>query len=204
MAIPRFEVIALAVLLLAAPVGGSEECPGDLNGDGVVSIDELLTAVQSALVGCPPPPGPRFVDNGDGTVTDRHTGLMWEQKVAGQGCLHCSGDRYEWPAAMSEWITRVNGGVVDDPFGPPQRGLGGHTDWRVPTLEELRSIADCGTVQGCLDPVFGPRCEPFLYLSSTTFSGSATTVFAVEFFRGVVIGAGKTTDHCVRAVRGLR
>jgi hypothetical protein len=74
----------------------------------------------------------------------------------------------------------------------------------VPTLEELLSIADCGTVRGCLDPAFGPRCEPFLYFSSTTFSGSAITVFAVEFFRGVVIGAGKTTDLCVRAVRGSR
>jgi hypothetical protein len=199
MAIPRFEVIALAVLLIAAPAGGSEECPGDLNGDGVVSIDELLTAVQSALVGCPPPPGPRFVDNGNGTVTDRHTGLMWEQKVAGQGCLHCAGDRYDWPAAMSEWITRVNGGVVDDPFGPPQRGLGGHTDWRVPTLEELRSIATCETVP-CLDPVFGPvtTCP---YQSSTRLATAPTIVFAVEFHNGTVTGVATHTGHCVRAVR---
>lgn len=34
----------------------------------------------------------RYQDNGDGTITDLNTRLMWEKKVAGTGCLHCVDD----------------------------------------------------------------------------------------------------------------
>src|SRR5437870_3351025 len=43
----------------------------------------------------------RFVDNGDGTVTDNQTGLQWEQKVAGSSCLHCVNDTYIWSSSGS-------------------------------------------------------------------------------------------------------
>ncbi len=67
---------------------------------------------------------PRFVDNGDATVTDHQTGLIWEKKVAGDcsvcqvgvacpcttdtdcsagtcvgGCLHCVNDTYTWSSS---------------------------------------------------------------------------------------------------------
>src|SRR6059058_1782366 len=41
----------------------------------------------------------RFVDNGDGTVTDNQTGLQWEQKVAVSSCLHCVNDTYIWSSS---------------------------------------------------------------------------------------------------------
>jgi len=61
---------ALLLVLSAGPVRA--QCPGDLNGDGVVTIEEIITMVNAALYGCPvlgtvhSCPGDL---NGDGIVT---------------------------------------------------------------------------------------------------------------------------------------
>ena len=59
----------------------------------------------------------RFVDHGDGTVTDTKTGLMWAAKD--------NGDLINWPNALS-YSQNYSGG--------------GYTDWRMPTLAELSSL----------------------------------------------------------------
>ena len=93
------------------------ECPGDFNGDGFVTVDEILRTVNFALNGCPPNPtatatnlaaptatpsptatatwSSRFVDNEDGTVTDHETGLMWEKKAASND-PHDVSNLYRW------------------------------------------------------------------------------------------------------------
>ena len=59
----------------------------------------------------------RFVNNGDGTVADTKTGLMWSAKD--------NGSPINWPDALS-YCQNFSGG--------------GHTDWRMPTLIELTSL----------------------------------------------------------------
>src|SRR5437870_7883095 len=62
----------------------------------------------------------RFVDNGDGTVTDNQTGLQWEQKVTGSSCLHCVDDTYIWSGsgtapdgtAFTSFLATLNGGAT--------------------------------------------------------------------------------------------
>src|SRR5262245_51961861 len=76
----------------------------------------------------------RFVDNGDGTVSDLDTALIWEKGAQGSGCLLCS-DLRTWSNAMGDWISQVNGLIIDN--GSNEPGLGGHSDWRVPTVQEL-------------------------------------------------------------------
>ena len=61
----------------------------------------------------------RFVDHGDGTVADTKTGLMWAAKD--------NGSPINWPNAIS-YCQNYSGG--------------GHTDWRMPTLDELVSLYD--------------------------------------------------------------
>jgi hypothetical protein len=63
----------------------------------------------------------RFVDSGDGTVTDIKTGLMWAAKDNGIAISWQNGFQY---------CRNYNGG--------------GHTDWRMPTLAELESLYDPG------------------------------------------------------------
>ncbi len=61
----------------------------------------------------------RFVNNGDGTVTDTKTGLMWSTKD--------NGNHINWTDARS-YCQNYSGGD--------------HTDWRMPTLAELKTLYD--------------------------------------------------------------
>ena len=172
---------------------------------------------------------PQFVDNGDGTVTDLHTCRMWEQKTGtvdgvsvfcpgGATCddPHEVDHKYAWSATgsapdgpvYSDFLARVNG---SNPFTGACTlitctGLGGHTDWRIPTIAELQSILlepfPCST-SPCIAPDFGPTA-PSTYWSATTVATVVpTTVWFVNFGDGKVDFAFKTNNQFpVRAVRG--
>ena len=75
--------------------------------------------------------------NGDGTVTDTKTGLMWKRCSEGQSGDSCSGtaDKYKWDDAMSKFRSGVS--------------FAGYPDWRMPNKEELRTLMYCsnGTPQ---------------------------------------------------------
>ena len=163
---------------------------------------------------------PRFVDNGDGTVTDNQTGLQWEQKVTGSSCLHCVNDTYSWTGtgtapdgtAFTSFLNTLNGGatgVGDCTSGNGSTQTGGfdnHCDWRLPTIAELRTIVDtsasgCGSGSPCIDPIFGPTAAS-TYWSSTTFAGLPGIAWGVGFAFGDVDVDGKTFNTSVRAVRG--
>jgi hypothetical protein len=67
-------------------------------------------------------PNPRFVDNGDETITDQLTGLMWDK----------NGNRFEkksWTEALSDVRTLT---------------LGGYNDWRAPNRNEALSLVNYG------------------------------------------------------------
>jgi hypothetical protein len=61
----------------------------------------------------------RYIDNGDGTVTDAITGLMWAATD--------NGSPINWPDARRYCQNYIGGG---------------HVDWRMPTLAELSSLYD--------------------------------------------------------------
>jgi len=155
-----------------------------------------------------------YQNNGDGTITDLNTGLMWEQKIrnVGGAGLHDVSRTFPWDAAMGtiwDWLEEVNteGGT----------GLGGFNDWRIPNVKELESIVDYGTSSPPLvDPAFnnGPGIGPCtvaecsltasnFYWSSTTNEASPTSAREVNFTFGVTTFFTKTgAGDSVRAVRG--
>jgi Protein of unknown function (DUF1566) len=63
-----------------------------------------------------------FQDNGDGTVTDRATGLMWSRADSGRGL--------NWQEALA-WVQQQD-----------QARAFGHGDWRLPSVKELQSLVD--------------------------------------------------------------
>ena len=67
-----------------------------------------------------------FQDNGDGTVTDRGTGLMWQQSDSGKGM--------NWQEALA-WVQKKNA-----------ENYLGHNDWRLPDAKELQSTVDYSSV----------------------------------------------------------
>lgn len=118
-----------------------------------------------------------LVNNGDGTVTDTDTGLMWQQ-----------GPGYSmiWETAL----TYVEGLT-----------LAGYDDWRLPTLKELRSIVDYGHANPAIDAALFPETRRDGYWSSTPNAGGAT--LCVPFWGGGCGPTGGSPDaYSVRVVRG--
>ncbi len=107
-----------------------------------------------------------FGDNGDGTVTDLASGLMWQQADSGTGL------NWEQALAYAEGLATA-----------------GHADWRLPNAKELQSILDYTrspdtTGSAAIDPVFsvtpitdegGGTDYPSYWASSTHGNWTATS-----------------------------
>lgn len=126
-----------------------------------------------------------YVDNGDGTLTDTNTGLVWQQGTAPQR---------NWKEAL---------------LYCENLSFAGHSDWRLPNLNELKSLVDY-TLTGngpCIDTTFFPNSEAYVYWSSTSIAAEPTCGFAVAFYHpgptpGPAMLYWKGYTCYVRAVRG--
>jgi hypothetical protein len=113
-----------------------------------------------------------FADNGDGTVTDRATGLMWTKAGSGSGM--------DWRDALA-WVEARNA-----------ESYLGYNDWRLPDAKELQSIVDYTrspdtTGSAAIDPVFdaaaitneaGEIDYPFYWSGTTHVGTSAPDVYS--------------------------
>jgi hypothetical protein len=122
-----------------------------------------------------------YTDNGDGTVTDTSTGLMWQQAV--------SSNSMTWEQAL----THCEG-----------LNLGGHTDWRLPTIKELRSLVDYSQYNPAINTTYFPNTAASWCWSSTTDAGTAYYAWLVHFGYGFDLSSYnyKYYDYYARAVRG--
>jgi hypothetical protein len=126
-------------------------------------------------------------------VRDDVTGLIWEVKT-GDGTIHDKDDRYTWQAAQDEFIAQLN----SDNFG-------GHSDWRLPSAQELCSIVNKGTASPAVDTDFFPNTVPSaIYLTSTSDSVDTDNLWPVYFRHGYISKVGKINSNHVRAVRGAQ
>ena len=127
----------------------------------------------------------RFVDNGDGTVTDTQTGLMWQQ--ADDGVLR------NWDEAVAYCESLV----LPSP--------GGHNDWRAPRIDELETIINYATFNpaGFDPPSYGPfSTRSYPYWSSSTAAFHADYAWFIDFDEGIVETDAKFHPYYVRCVRG--
>lgn len=139
-------------------------------------------------------PDSHFVDNGDGTVTDVATGLMWKQcleGVSGTGCTSGSVTSMTWQQALQRG--------VDAAFA-------GHTDWRLPNMNELESLVE----RRCDDPAINARFFPNTPGNSWVWSSSPDAyrpshAWSVFFYNGFVLSYNKESgdpgDPHIRLVR---
>ncbi len=146
---------------------------------------------------------PRFQDNSDGTLTDRLTGLQWEQKTDDDS-VHDMDNVYTWTEGLT-----VADGTAYASFLATLNGAGcfaGHCDWRLPTISELQTILPepypC-TTSPCIDQIlFGPTAAVGSW-SSTTYLNNPSEAWGVTFQTGNALNTSKDAlFYFVRAVRG--
>lgn len=124
-----------------------------------------------------------FVDNGDGTITDKATGLTWSQEDSGKGM--------NWEAALA-YVQELNA-----------KNYLGHSDWRLPNAKELHSIVDVErsprtTNSPAINPLFKCSIEkneaglddaPYYWTSTTHDSaGSKKSGFGIYIPFGEAMG----------------
>ncbi|HXU33403.1 MAG TPA: DUF1566 domain-containing protein [Thermoanaerobaculia bacterium] len=153
-----------------------------------------------------------FTDNGDGTITDDNTGLMWEKK-GDNGGLHDKDNGYYWSGTGSvfqetiwDWLEDVNaeGGT----------GFAGYADWRIPNAKELQTLVDYESGAPMISAAFNNNCVSGItvltgscnpitgYWTSTTWARSTGMAWGVNFNEGLLFPYDKSSAPRVRAVRG--
>ncbi len=186
-----------------------EDCDGRKGGRRLLQVSGVFYAfVAMFLWSCPAvaaqtcqstivasTPTSDFTDNGDGTVTDSDTGLMWKRCSEGKvwdwaGCAGAASP-LTWLGAL-EWVAQVNS----------TGGFAGYTDWRVPNVKELNSIME----EQCNYPALNTQVFPSpgdWYWSSSPFVADANQAWATQFYNvGFIEVRPKLLYANIRLVRG--
>ena len=163
----------LVALLGTVHVAPAQSCAGKSDGmtcDAGTDAAQTLICVGGTCRPCTADlsAAPRFVDNLDGTITDRETCLVWEKKDNAGG-IHDLNNLYDWNSAATVFLPLLN-----NPASP----FAGHKDWRLPTAAgrpgsltgqpaEIESIqaspSGCGGTPGggCVATAFDTMCGPY-------------------------------------------
>ncbi|MBF0564505.1 MAG: DUF1566 domain-containing protein [Nitrospirae bacterium] len=127
-------------------------------------------------------PNPRFTDNGDGTVTDNLTGLTWTKDAGTPTAGSCTGGYMPWQNAPN-YVSCLN-----------KASYLGHTDWRLPNITELRSLADYSQSNPAL-PAGNPftTAQTFYYWSSSTYASIPSEAWLAGMDGGYELADLKTS-----------
>jgi hypothetical protein len=145
--------------------------------------------------------GNTYTDNGDGTITDDGSGLVWEKK-SDDGSIHDQDSTYNWNDASAVHVAALNA-----------MSFAGHNDWRLPTIAELQTLIRAGSFP-TVAPQFETGCMPGCtvlscscttssnYWSSSPYPIGPQAAYTVDFSSGVASALFRGNGRYVRAVRG--
>jgi hypothetical protein len=141
----------------------------------VLSVCALLACCSAVQAG--------YIDNGDGTVTDNDTCLMWQQDAPSR--------TYTWEQALA-YCEHLE--------------LATYTDWRLPTVRELSSIVDTTRYDPAINITYFSDTVMFnyyyfYYWSSTTYALYSDRAWSGSFYYGYMYAYLKADGNYVRAVR---
>ncbi|RJO60157.1 DUF1566 domain-containing protein [candidate division WS5 bacterium] len=117
-----------------------------------------------------------YAANGDGTVTDNVTGLMWQQVSDTQ--------MYNWYTASGAYNPIYNPESADL---CASLSLGGYSDWRLPNEFELMGIVNYGIHYPSIDPIFANSVLNEYYWSSSSYVNNPYSAWSVGFGNGDVL-----------------
>jgi len=155
-------------------------------------------------------PDSRYQDNGNGTATDRRTGLTWQRCPLGttwsdggtpgfpldDRCLATGTSSFLWQAALQAAVDLNGAG-----------GFAGFTDWRLPNVKELGTLFETACYGPALNDRIFPDTPTDTFYSSTPYiqgTVTSTSVHGCSYASAGscgLVGKGTTPRH-VRLVRG--
>ena len=146
-------------------------------------------------------PTPRFTDNGNGTVTDRLTGLVWLkdgicEKFWGSDSATVNPRPWAQAVQSANLLAAGSCGLNDG----SKAG-----DWRLPNRKELDTLIDLGRSNPALPegwPLGDSVLGVFYWTSTTVAPPLSTNAWAFNVFNGLVFYTAKTDELHVRPVRG--
>ncbi len=159
---------------ILASIGCGSTCSGTGESDGggclVQSCEEALPFHPAWTAPYTP-----CIENGDGTVTDELTGLMWMRCAAGESGDDCgsgSAGSYTWQEAV-DYCENLD--------------FAGHDEWRLPDRYELQSLVDYQRTNPAIDTAAFPRALSLAaFWSSSSFAGEQGLAWYVHLYTGNV------------------
>lgn len=143
-------------------------------------IDEVGAACPTAVA---------LIDRGDGTIADPESGLMWKRCAQGKSGPDCANGN----AATFRWVEALNEARSEE--------FAGFDDWRLPKIDELRSIVDECSLDPAIDPLAFPNSDTAEVWSASANMDFATAAWALDFAAGEAVAGRRDDPKRVRLVR---
>lgn len=156
-----------------------------------------LSLSHSALAACnanilKTKPDTIYTDNGDGTVTDTETGLMWDKCTWGLSGSNCSSGT----ASPSTWVAALAAAQTAN-----AADYLGYSDWRLPNVAELRSLVETACYNPSINEALFPGTQGSAYWSASAYAGSSVIAWVVGFNSGDENYSSRSVSRYARLVR---
>ncbi|MBF0538912.1 MAG: DUF1566 domain-containing protein [Nitrospirae bacterium] len=166
-------ILSLAVFLLTAS-GVTSLFAGTVSLPQTGQTTSYSTGDDGALRVGVAWPNPRFTVNSDQTVNDNLTGLVWTPDASTPKVGTCTGGAMNWQGAL-DYVACLN-----------TANYLGHTDWRLPNINELESLVNYGQA----NPSTWLNSQGFTNVRSTYYWSSTTLAVNTSYARNVIMGDG--------------
>ncbi len=180
----------------------------DFGNGGLVSFDNktsptyatyrvlLVSGTPDSATSCTSAQA-KYIDNGDGTINDTSTGLMWKKCEEGADATTCTGTKTSFTSTnqVLSQISAVN-------TTGSSTGLG-YSDWRMPTVKELSSLVNRSCTGATINTVAFPNADQLSNLTGNLFAPNTAWLWAVDFADGSVSPVDPTSagGRPIRLVR---
>lgn len=181
----------ISILLLGLTNCKSENNPAEIDSTNVPDTGQTACYNNGGGgIGCPNP-GQALAqdgsytmnpislsDNGDNTISDNNTGLVWQKQEGGSQF---------WPNAI-DYCNNLT--------------LGNATNWRLPTIYELTTILTLDASSPATDITKFTAATLTEYITSSMDPVLSTQVYGVDFTQGNIVFINNVNSRSVRCVRG--
>lgn len=155
-------------------------CTTESDAGGAVDRDWAQWAMPNSPVEVEAgaPHAERYTANGNGTVTDQVTGLVWQETLP-TGNVDAT-------TALGECASA---------------STAGYCDWRLPTYVELQSIVDLAKASPAVDPKAFAGMPAYVLWTSSPVAGSIVNGWSLGFGTGAASQEPLANPHHFRCVR---